>query len=99
MDKRCKSYEQKTTLLKVRVQEIGQVFLAITPRKITTQYIQNCIKKEISKYRQLYQKETQKTQNKKVFKNQNIPPLDYIIDRHNNLLTNLEDTANEIHIQ
>jgi len=30
MDKRCKSYEQKTTFSRAKGQEIGQVFLAIT---------------------------------------------------------------------
>ena len=37
--------------------------------------------------------------NRKVFKNFEIPPLDYIKDRNNNILTNPEDIAKEIHIQ
>jgi len=36
---------------------------------------------------------------KKVFKNLNTPPLDCIMDRHNNLLTNPVDITNKIHIQ
>jgi len=46
----------------------------IQAHKITTQYTKNCIKKAISKYRQLYEK-SQKI-NKKVFKNPNTPPID-----------------------
>ena len=70
----------------------------IQARKITTKYTQSCIKKAISKYRQLYDKSPKKI-NKKVFKNQETPPLDCILDRNNNILTNPEDIANEIHIQ
>ena len=44
-------------------------------------------------------KKTQKKINNKVFKNQDTPPLDCIRDRNNNILTSLEDIANEIHIQ
>ena len=71
---------------------------AVQARKITTQYTQNCIKKAISKYRQLYEKSPKKI-NKRVFKQQEIPPLDCIMDRNNNILTNPEDIANEIYAQ
>ena len=37
------------------------------------------------------------TQN--VFNNQESPPLDCIIDKNNNILTNPSDIANEIHTQ
>jgi len=70
----------------------------VQARKITTQYTQNCIKKAISKYRQLYEKSPKRI-NKKVFKNLQTPPLDCIMDRQNTLLTNPEDIATEIHIQ
>ena len=67
-------------------------------RKITTKYIQDCIKKAISKYRQLYEKNPKKI-NKRVFKNQESSPMDCITDEHNNILTNPADIANEIHKQ
>lgn len=67
-------------------------------RKITTKYTQACIRKAITKYRQLNDKSPKKI-NKKVFKYQETPALDCILDRYNNLLTNREDIANEIHIQ
>jgi hypothetical protein len=67
-------------------------------RKITTKYTQSCIKKAILKYRQIYDKNPKKI-NKRVFKNQETPPLDCILDRNNNILTSPEDIANEIHIQ
>jgi len=66
----------------------------IEARKITTKYIQENIKKAISKYRQLYEKSPKKL-NKKVFKNHEIPPLNCIKDRNNNILTNPEDIANK----
>ena len=37
--------------------------------------------------------------NRRVLKNLETPPLDCIKDRNNNILTNSEDVANEIHIQ
>ena len=67
-------------------------------RKITTKYTQQCVKKAIFKYRQLYDKSPKKI-NKQVFRNQDMPPLDCITDRNNNILTSAEDIANEIHIQ
>ena len=67
-------------------------------RKITTKYTKECIKKAISKYRQLYESSPKKI-NRKVFKNLETPPLDYITDRNNNILTSPEDIAKEIHIQ
>jgi len=66
--------------------------------KITTKYTQECIKKAISKYRLLYDKSPKKI-NKRVFKNQETPPLDCITDTNNNILTNPTDIANEIHNQ
>ena len=42
-------------------------------RKITTKYTQECVKKAITKYRQLYEKNPKKINNK-VFKNQDTPP-------------------------
>ena len=70
----------------------------IQERKITTKYTKECIKKTIFKYRQVYEINLKKI-NKKVFKNLVIPPLDCITNRNNYILTNLEDIANEIHIQ
>ena len=70
----------------------------IQARKITTKYTKECIKKAISKYRKLYEISPKKI-NKKVFKNLETPPFDYIMDRNNNILTNPEDIANEIHVQ
>ena len=63
-----------------------------------TKYTKECIKKSISKYKQLYEKKPKKF-NRKVFKNFETPPLDCIKNRNNNILTNLEDIAKEIHIQ
>ena len=70
----------------------------IQARKITTKYTKECIKKSISKYRQLYKISSKKI-NRKVFKKFETPPLDCIIDRNNNILTSPKDIANEIHIQ
>ena len=70
----------------------------IHARKITTKHTQECVKKAISKYRQLYEKNPKKM-NKKIFKNQETPPLDCITDEYNNIITNPEDIANEIHKQ
>ena len=67
-------------------------------RKITTKHIQECVRKAISKYMQLYEKNPKKI-NKKIFKKQETPSLDYITDEHNNIITNPEDIANEIHKQ
>ena len=67
-------------------------------RKITTKYTKDCIKKAISKYRQLYEISPKKI-NRKVFKNLETSPLDYITDSNNNILTSPEDIANKIHIQ
>jgi hypothetical protein len=65
-------------------------------RKITTKYTRNCILKAVSKYRQMYEKNPKKI-NRKVFKNTKTSSLDSIIDRQNNILTNPEDIASEIH--
>ena len=70
----------------------------IQARKITSKYTKECIKKAISKYRQLYDLSPKKI-NKRVFKNQETPPLDCISDKHKNILTNPTDIANEIHNQ
>src|SRR5450631_4177162 len=59
-------------------------------RKITTKYTKDCILKAVSKYRQMYEKSPKKM-NRKVFKNTETSPLDSIIDRQNNILTNPED--------
>ena len=67
-------------------------------RDITTKYTKECILKAVSKYRQLYEKNPKKI-NKNVFKNSETSPLNSIIDRQNNILTNHEDIAKEIHIQ
>ena len=67
-------------------------------RKITTKHTLDSIKKAISKYRQLYETSPKKI-NKKIFKNQETPPVDCIMDRNNNIPTNPENIANEIHIQ
>ena len=67
-------------------------------RTITTKYTRDCIRKTISKYRQLYEQNPKKI-HKKVFNNQETPPLDCITDIYNNILTNPLDIANEIHIQ
>ena len=67
-------------------------------RKITTKYTKDCILKVVSKYRQMYEKNPKKI-NRKVFKNNETSPLDSIIDRQNNILTNPEDIASEIHTQ
>ena len=70
----------------------------IHARKITTKYTQECVKKIISKYRQLYEKNPKKI-NKRVFKNQESSPFDCITYEHNNILTNPVDIANEIYKQ
>jgi hypothetical protein len=67
-------------------------------RKITTKYTKECIKKAISKYKEMYETNPKRI-NKKIFNNLEIPPLDCITDRNNNILTNPEDIANEIYIQ
>jgi hypothetical protein len=67
-------------------------------RTITTKYTMACVRKAISKYSKLYEKNPKKI-HKKVFNNQETPPLDCITDRYNNILTNPLDLANEIHIQ
>lgn len=67
-------------------------------RKITIKYTRQCVKKALSKYKQLYDKSPKKI-NRKVFKNNETSPLDCLTDRHNNILTSLDDIANEIHIQ
>ena len=67
-------------------------------RKIIIKYTQECVKKAIAKYKQLYEKSLKEINNK-VFKNQDTPPLACIKDTNNNILTNPEDIANEIHIQ
>jgi hypothetical protein len=67
-------------------------------RKITTKYTKACILKAVSKYRQMYDKSPKKI-NRKVFKNTETSPLDSIIDRQNNILTNPEDIALEIYTQ
>ena len=67
-------------------------------RKIITKDTKGCIKKDISKYRKLYDTSPKKV-NRKVFKNYETPPLDCIYDRNNNILTNPKDIANGIHIQ
>ena len=46
-----------------------------------------------------YMKISPKKINKKIFKNQETPPLDCITDEHNKIITNPEDIANEIHKQ
>lgn len=66
--------------------------------KITTKYNEECIKKAISKYRQPYKKNPIKV-NKKIFKNNEISLLDYLIDHNNNILISPEDIAHKIHIQ
>ena len=70
----------------------------IKARKITTKYTKECIKKAISKYRQLYETSPKRI-NRKVFKNLETLPFDCIMDRNNNILTSPEDIANEIHTQ
>ena len=67
-------------------------------KKITTKYTKDCILKVVSKYRQMYEKIPPKI-NRKVFKNTDTSPLDSIIDRQNNILTNPEDIAAEIYTQ
>ena len=67
-------------------------------RAITTKYTRDCIKKAISKYRQLYEKNPKKI-HKKIVNNHETPPLDCITDTNNNILTNPTDMANEIYIQ
>ena len=67
-------------------------------KKITTKYTKDCILKAVSKYRQMNEKSLLKI-NRKIFKNTETSPLDSIIDRQNNTLTNPEDTASEIYTQ
>jgi hypothetical protein len=66
-------------------------------QKITTKYSLKQIKKPTSKYQQLYDKPPQKI-NKKVFQDNDTSTLDSIIDRYNNILTNLENIVQEIYI-
>jgi hypothetical protein len=61
-------------------------------------YTQDYIKKTISKYKQIYEKNPNKI-NKRVLKNHETPPMDCITDEHNNILTNHVDIANIIHKQ
>jgi hypothetical protein len=56
------------------------------------------IQKAISRYKQLYNISSKKA-NQKIFKNHDIPPLDPILDRSNNILTNPDNMAHEIHLQ
>jgi hypothetical protein len=58
-------------------------------RKITTKYIQECIKKPSQNINNYTKKNPQKINNR-VFKNQDTPPLDCIRDRNNNILTSPE---------
>ena len=67
-------------------------------RSITTKYTKTCIIKAVSKYRQIYEKSPKKI-NRKVFKNTDTSPMDCIIDRQNNILTNPEDIASKIYTQ
>ena len=67
-------------------------------RKITTKYTKDCILKAVSKYRQIYEKNPKKI-NRRVFKHSETSPLDSITDGQNNIMTNPEDIAKEIHIQ
>jgi protein-tyrosine-phosphatase len=67
-------------------------------KKITTKYTRDCILKAVSIYRQMYEKNSKKI-NRNVFKNTKTSPLDSIIDRQNNILTNPEDIASEIYAQ
>ena len=67
-------------------------------RTIITNYTRDCVRKAISKYRQLYEKNPKQI-HKKIFNTQETPPLDCITDRYNNILTNHLDIANEIHTQ
>lgn len=64
-------------------------------QKIATKYIKKCIQKAISKYHLLYDKSLKRV-NKKVFKNIETPSL---LDRNNNIISNLEDIGIKIHIQ
>ena len=56
------------------------------------------VHKAISKYRLLYAKNPKQI-NRKVFKTIDTPPLDSLIDNHNNILTHLDDIATKIHRQ
>ena len=56
-------------------------------RKITSHYTNTQIKKAISKYQQLYKKSPKKI-NRKIFKSNDNPSLDCLIDRYDNILTN-----------
>ena len=67
-------------------------------RNITTKYNKECIKKSISKYRQLCDKNP-KNINHRIFKNNTSHPLDCILDQNGNILTNPEEIANEIYVQ
>ena len=66
--------------------------------KITTDYTKTQIKKAISKYQQLYDKNPKRI-NRKVFKSADIPLLDCLTDRSNKILTNPHEIAQEIHAQ
>lgn len=67
-------------------------------RKITTKFAKENIRKAISKYRQLYETSPKKI-NRRVFKNNESPPLNCITNQQNIILTNPEDIANEIYNQ
>ena len=67
-------------------------------RKITTKYNRECIRKDISKYRQLYDKSPKKI-HQKVFKNNKTQPLDYILNPNGDIITNPEDISNKIYSQ
>ena len=67
-------------------------------RIITTNHTRECVQKTISKYRQIYEKNPKRI-HKKIFNNQDSPPLDCIKDIFNNILTNPSDISNEIFIQ
>ena len=88
------------TSLNVWIEEITTIAKTakIQAINITTKYTKECILKAISKYRTLYEKNPKKV-NRKIFRNFETSPLDSIIDRQNNILTNPEDIAKEIYTQ
>lgn len=67
-------------------------------QKITNNYTRKNIQKTLSKYKRLYSISPKKT-NQKIFKNNNIPSLDSLLDRNDDILTNPNDMANEIYIR
>jgi hypothetical protein len=64
-------------------------------RKITIQYTKTQIQKGITEYRKLYNISPKKI-NQRVFRNTENTPLDSLLDRNQNILTNLGDIAKEI---